>query len=459
VQPAGIVATDWPGVRDTCRNLGIGFDGWQDGMGRLALATRSDGLYAADTSVISLCRQAGKTYWAGGVKFGLSLRNPGLTSIWTAHHFKTARETFAAMKALAARPLVAPHIARVSSSHGEEAIYFRNGSRILFGARENGFGIGFADVGVLVLDEAQRLTTRAMDDLIPTMNTAANPLLIMMGTPPRPTDPGEVFAMVRQDALDGDSEDTLYVEFSADQGADLDDRDQLRKANPSYPFRTSERAIRRMRKSLTEDSFRREALGIWDAVGIHQPAIRMSVWRNCFDVAPDGVRPDGFGVDMSHAGDISIAASWRVGDVVHAEEVWAGPSGVEAVSWLASRPANRRIPIVVDSASPAGALVPELKAMRLNVIVTHAADMAKACGLVTNLVAAGLVTHAAQESVTEALAGARKRPIRDAGGWGWDRRDSTVNIAPLVAWTLAMYGASTRRRRSTGEGRKVVVLT
>ena len=96
-----------------------------------------------------------------------------------------------------------------------------------------------------MLDEAQRVTTQAMDDLIPTMNTTANPLVLMTGTPPRPSDAGEVFAMHRQDALDGEAEGTLYVEFSADDGASPDDRAQLRKANPSYPHRTGERAIRR----------------------------------------------------------------------------------------------------------------------------------------------------------------------------------------------------------------------
>jgi hypothetical protein len=106
---------------------------------------------------------------------------------------------------------------------------------------------------------------------------------------------------------------------------------------------------------------------------------------------------------------------------------------------------TRRTPIVIDNASPASALAPELKRRGKNVVLSTAWDMGKACGLVVARAKAGTVTHGGQDSVTDALAGARKRPIRDAGGWGWDRRDETVNIAPLVAWTLAVFGAVTHR--------------
>ena len=47
VVPDGIVSTGWPAVRDTCtKRLGVGFDPWQDGAGRLILAKRADGTLA-----------------------------------------------------------------------------------------------------------------------------------------------------------------------------------------------------------------------------------------------------------------------------------------------------------------------------------------------------------------------------------------------------------------------------
>lgn len=452
VRPDGIVATAWPSVRDTCANMGWTFDRWQDGLGRLILALDGTGLYAADTSVISIPRQVGKTYLIGCIVFALALLTPGLTVIWTAHRTKTAKETFASMKAQCASPLVKHHVDRVSDARGDEGIYLKNGSRILFGARESGFGLGFAGVGILVLDEAQRLSDAAMDDLIPTMNTVENPLVLLTGTPPRPRDAGEVFTMQRQNAIDGESEGTLYVEFSADEGADPDDRAQLRKANPSYPHRTGERAIRRMRKNLTEESFLREALGIWDKVA-HRPIVTAGRWRTLARSGPaDGVKPNGFGVDMSHARKLSVNANWIDEDQAHGEEVWSGDDTEAAVAWIADawRRAGRRTEVVIDSESPAASLVVDLQNRGVNVYVTSASQMGAACGAVENRLKAGTLTHGAQMSVTDAVVkNGKRRAIRgQAGLWGWDRRNPSSEIQQAVAMTLALY-AATRNKRAT----------
>jgi hypothetical protein len=438
--------------------LGWGFDGWQDGAGRLILSKRADGLYAADTIVLSIPRQVGKTYLVACIIFALCLIRPGLTVIWTAHRKTTAAETFASFDGMAQRPKVAAHVKGVMRGKGDEKILFRNGSRILFGARETGFGRGFSDVDVLVFDEAQIMTEATLEDMAAAQNVAKNPLTFMMGTPPRPKDPGEVFTMHRQEALDGESDETLYIELSADRGADPLDREQWRTANPSFPFRTSERAMLRLRKKLKSlDSWMREALGVWDEEAHFQPAIALTIWNQLFDVAVDGNQPDSLGVDMSHRGEISISACWVNEDIAHAEEVWANVDEAAAIEWIDAR-TLRRTPIVIDNASPASALAPELRRRGKNVVLSTAWDMGKACGLVVARAKAGTVTHGAQDSVTEALKGARKRPIRDAGGWGWDRRDETVNIAPLVAWTLAVFGAVSQRRK-TNTAREAVLLT
>src|SRR5204862_4597817 len=127
---------------------------------------------------------------------------------------------------------VAPFVDRRRLGSGEQEIRFKNTSRILFGARERGFGRGFSEVDVLVFDEAQILTENAIDDMVPATNQARNPLLLFTGTPPKPTDPGEVFISKRDKALAGSSDDMAYIEFSADEGANPDDRKQWAKANP-----------------------------------------------------------------------------------------------------------------------------------------------------------------------------------------------------------------------------------
>ena len=458
IEPDGIASTAWPRVRDTCARLGWGFDQWQDDLGMRILAKRRDGSYASDAVVVSIPRQCGKTYTLGAMVFALSLIHEDLTTIWTAHRAKTAKETFDAMKAMAGRPEVAPLVEQVIRARGDEGVHFTNSSRILFGAREHGFGLGFAGVDVLVLDEAQRVTDRAMDDLVPTTNAAPNPLILLTGTPPRPTDPGEVFTMLREEAISGDANDTLYVELSADRDADPDDRAQWRIANPSYPHRTSERAILRMQKMLGADSFRREGMGIWDETPKHLPVVRSSEWAELIDAGPpDETPPDALAVDMSHDREISTSASWVEDDRAFGEEVWAGRDVDQAVEWLVAH-AGRRIPVVIDSMSPAASLIPVLKRRGVRVVTGTASDMSRACGLVFDEIRSGRIGHANQERLNDAVKGARRRKIGTAGGWGWDRTDATVNIAPLVSWTLARFGAEITQRRRSADKPKVVVL-
>ncbi|MGV0805800.1 terminase [Mycolicibacterium setense] len=454
IAPVGIATTAWPRIKATCRNIGWRFDPWQDAIGRLILAKKAGGGWAADLSLLSIPRQVGKSYLLGCIIFALCLLTPKLRVIWTSHHTATTEEMFDSMKELASHRRVKPHVLSCVALQGSRwRIKFRNGSRIDFGARSQGFGRGKAKVGVLVLDEFQHITSRALANLAPTTNTADNPLILCAGTPPGPEVSGEAFTMRRTAALDGIANDCVYVEFSADSNADSDDRRQWSKANPSFPKRTPERALLLLRKVLDEADFRREALGIWDEKAKHQAAIKPAIWKQLFNVAVDGVRPDCLGVDMSHAGEISVSACWVDGDNAHAEEVWAGPSAASAIEWIDAR-TTRRTPIVIDGASPAAAMIPELKQRRKHVITSTAWDMARACGQVVNKALAAQLTHGGQDSVTDALMGAKKRPIRDAGGWGWDRSDETVNIAPLVAFTLAVFGASITRRKPSNSTRQ-----
>jgi len=436
--------------------MGLSFDPWQDGLGRLMLGKRADGKFAADIFAMSVPRQSGKTHLLGGMVFAMCIQQK-MTVIWTAHRTRTAAETFKSMQGFAARAKIAPHVAHIVRGAGTEAVEFVNGSRILFGARERGFGRGFAGIDVLIFDEAQILSENAMDDMVPATNAAPNPLVLLAGTPPKPNDPGEVFTVLRQEALDGESTDVGFVEISADRGCDPLDREQWRKMNPSFPKRTSERAILRMFKVLSEDSFRREAQGIWDEVSVHKPLVTAAQWKSMADVGPaDGVRPDALGVDMSHGRDISVAGCWVEGENAHIEQVWEGSDPVAVVEWIVER-AGRRIPVVVDQMSPAASFIPDLKARKCQVVVTGASQMAQACGVLENRISTDSLTHSAQQKVTEAILGARRRPIRDAGGWALDRSDPTQAIYPIVAATLALFGATAHKRSKSSTG-KVVIL-
>lgn len=293
IQPEGIVSTGYPAVEAKCRDLGIVHDDWQQGLGRLILGKRVDGKYAATVGgvVMSIPRQVGKTFTVGSIIFALCILFPRLTVLWTAHHTRTSDETFDSMYALSLRKKVAPHIASRRRANGQQAIRFRNGSRIMFGAREQGFGRGFAEVDIEVFDEAQILNESALEDMVAATNQAKHPagaLLFYMGTPPRPKDPGEAFRAKRTKALAGSSKDMVYVELSADADADPDDRAQWAKANPSFPVRTPLESIQRMRENVgSDESFLREGLGVWDEK-VTNLAVSPAAWSTLHVPQPAG---------------------------------------------------------------------------------------------------------------------------------------------------------------------------
>lgn len=474
VLPSGIVSTGWPAVEAECSKLGIEFDAWQDGAGKVVFAKRADGSYAATIGgvVISIPRQVGKTFFIGAIIFALCLLNPGLLVIWTAHQLATAGETFRSMQGLARKPKIAPYVKRVLLGSGDEAIEFMNGSRILFGARERGFGLGFTKVGVLVMDEAQRLTEKTMDDLVPTTNQSVNPLIFLIGTPPRPTDAGEVFKSRRREALSGDSDDMVYLEFSADPDVNpaswapkYVDWAAVAKANASYPKRTPRTAILRMLKNLGPESFRREGLGVWDDDQAGSRLISADLWRKRgVDEAPTGVAS--YGVAFSQDGSrVSLGGARKHAGGVHVELIDAQTGPVELgigslADWLAASWRTAAV-IVISGAAGAKVLKQALRDRGVPESVIHVAstpDYTTACAMAWEAVKDGSLTHLDSEGQavldgSVAVCDMKKRSA--SGAWGWEATTPTGDETPIESVSLALFGARTSKRVP---GRKAVIL-
>jgi len=67
--------------------------------------------------------------------------------------------------------------------------------------------------------------------------------------------------------------------------------------------------------------------------------------------------------------------------------------------------------------------------------------MAGACGRFYDAIVNRRVQHTGQSELDAAVAGAATRKLGDA--WAWSRSNSAVDITPLVACTLALWGATT----------------
>jgi hypothetical protein len=460
VAPADVASTGWPAVRDKCADLGLSFRVWQHGAGRLILAKRADGKYAATIggTGMSIPRQVGKTFLVAAIAFALCLLRPGLTVIWTAHRLRTAEETFGKMQAFAKRRKIAPHVVRVVRGSGEEAILFANGSRIMFGARERGFGRGFDEVDVLIFDEAQILGESALDDMVPATNQSrqdAGALLLFLGTPPKPTDNGEVFTRMRSEALSGEDSDTGWIEFGADPGfnptplpAPLSKADwqQVAKANPSFPDDTPREAILRMRKKLGPDSFLREGLGIWDDHSVDPDYLDVEAWLALTD-AGQIERVVAFAVesDLSHAYVSVSLAGERADGMTQVELVEPRRRGT---TWVVDRAVEldgRHGPAVwvIDGRGPARDLIPELEDAGLEVVTASTDDVSQAYTRFVDGLRDGTLRHGPDEVLLDAVKVAKRRPCGD-NGYTFGRRVSGADISPVQSCALAHWAAVTR---------------
>lgn len=483
VIPEGIVTTGWPAVEARCAEWGDSFDRWQQGFGSVTLGRRSDGLYAATIGgvVVSIPRQVAKTFIVGRIVFALCTLFPGLVVIWTAHRTRTCTNTFQKLHTLAKRRGASKYVESVRVANGEQEIVFKNGSRILFGAREQGFGRGFDEVDIEVFDEAQILTEKALEDMLAAMNQARHEhgaLAFFMGTPPRPIDPGEAFSEFRRALIEGENADGVYVETSADPeigrkgGPSLDDHGQWRIANPSFPTRTPLPSMLRLRKLLpSDDAWRREAMGVWDARGqLEPPVIDPETWASLAGAVPaDGAVA--YGVRVSPDGAMAaIAVAVNEGDSAFVEIVGAGSpvSQMDSmVTWLAER-WRTCDSIVIDGRGAADVLERRLldegvQPRRIDRVTTAKAGAAYA-GLLDRA-ESGRVHHAGQPGLSASIACSMKRPIGNLGAWGYQPNNPEGESVRVEAVALAISGLRTRKSgtsarsgRAGGGQRKATVM-
>lgn len=477
VAPDGIVTTAWPRVVAKCAEVGVGFDGWQHGAGTLALGKRANGKYAATVGgiVLSIPRQVGKTFLVGMIVIALCLIHPGLTVLWSAHRTRTATKTFGSLKGMTSRKKIAPHVLDPRNTNGEQEIRFVNGSVIMFGAREQGFGRGFDEVDVEVFDEAQILTEKALEDMVAAANQSrqeAGALLFFMGTPPRPTDPGEEWLTRRAKALSGKTKDMVFVEFSADPetgkegGPSLDDEKQWAIANPSFPHRTPVESMLRMREQLTNDaSFRREALGIHDEMTAGSRLISSKQWHaRGVPVAPEGVKS--FGVAFSLDGErVSLAGARKHEGGIHVELIDGMTGGVEdGLDALARSLADRwqdTATIVMSGRAGATVLHQKLRDLGVPEKVLHVAslpDYTTSCSMFHEALNARTVTHLAaegQQQLDASVAVCDRKTRGTTGAWGWEATTPDGDETPVEAVSLAHWGAKTTKRDPNRKQRMV----
>jgi phage terminase large subunit-like protein len=399
---------------------------------------RGDGSWAAFEVALLVSRQNGKgSVLAARELAGLFLFGEELI-IHTAHQYKTSHEAFLRIAPIIANsPDLMRRVRRMPSNTSEEGVVLKDGRRLLFLARSGASGRGFSG-DCVILDEAYDLTGDQMAALLPTLSARPNPQIWY--TSSAPMEKSAVLHAVRDRALAGGSPRLSFMEWSAPEGCDPGDRAAWAQANPALGIRIDEEFVAAERDALPEPEFARERLGIPDrpAGGGVFPA---GAWDALADI---GSRIDG---TVTFAVEIAEDRSWSC-----IAAAGTGPSGVHVeyvdyrreTGWLVGRLVEltrraRGSRVVVQPSSAAGALIGALEAAGVPLLKPTAQEYAQACGQLFDAVIDKELRHLAQPALDVSVQGAQKKPAADA--WVWNRRNPALDISPLVAVTLAAWGA------------------
>jgi hypothetical protein len=386
--------------------------------------------------------------------------------IHTAHEFKTSAEHFNRLESvvrdcpeLHARVKRSPNgrIIGYRYSHGEESIELQDGGRIEFKTRTKSGMRGFAGVDFLGLDEAMIISEAAHSSSMPTIRASKSPRgpqLWYCGSAvdQESMDNGVVWTRVRERGIQGDDLSLAYFEWSVDVEHPDDVTDEM-MSDPavwrSVNFaivrgRVTEEHMDWERRAMSARGFAVELLGAGDyppTDGAADQLVTVEEWLGLEDPGSVLVDPICLAFDVSPDRNVAIvAAGLNEQGKLHCELVAAGAGTGWVQGRLVELYAKHEVEeIVCDGYGPSAAIARKVDDAGITVKRLDSQQYGIACGMFVDAVGESALVHLGQEELTAAIRGAKARPLVDR--WAWSRTKSSVNIAPLVAATLAHWSA------------------
>lgn len=430
--------------------LGLDLMPWQ--VDAVELFTElEEGFYAYSDCTLLVPRQNGKSTLLLILLLVRALGTAGSRCGYGAQSLKDARkmllETWVPL--LDASPLRGSYSVR--AANGSEAIRFNNGSVIELLVSTSTKAQHGQVWDFCVLDEAFSQTdSRVEVSVLPAFATRTEHApgvqwLVVSTAGTRSTSP-YLFDRVesrRQLVDDGITSGTAYLEYAAPDGSDYTDLGVWRTCNPALETTITVDAVKAELASLGEAEFKRSRLCMWTTQK-NDPVVPVEVWEGlCDPMSRRGERLT-LAFDSSPEGSSSIAVASRRGDdLVHVELI----DHQAGTAWLVAEVArlvraHSPDDVLMDPKTPAMAAVPLLKDLGVNVVEVSPSDVTQAFAMFLEACEEGKLRHIGQAELTAALAGAVRRNVGDAAAWS--RRNSGVDISPICAATLAMWGVVTR---------------
>ena len=278
-----------PSAVERLAAVGLELFPWQaDVLGQWLEVDDSDALTRSNAALVCPRRNGKSLLIAARMLFGMIFLGESRV-LYTAHEAASAREMFDTMRRILAHPELKKHVARVALGKGTEEIELKNGSRFSFRTRTGDGGRGM-ESSLLVLDEALILSGESMAALTPLVARAAaggRGQVIYASSAGSNDAASEILRNIRDRGRSETPPAGLsYHEWSTERGADIDDPETWRQANPSLGTSIlSEGFLEAARSRLEVEAFLREHLGIWTDSG-DLPAIDPARWAELASTEP-----------------------------------------------------------------------------------------------------------------------------------------------------------------------------
>ena len=337
---------------------------------------------------------------------------------------------------------------RVRRTNGSEALRWSNGSiwALLPTTETAGHG-GQVDLGVI--DEAFAQTDDRLEQAMkPAMITRKSPQLWIVSTAGTndslylndKTDDGRIRAAA------GQTSSVAYFEWSAPEDADIADEDTWWACMPALGITVPIEAIRSDFESMREPEFRRAYLNQRQDRSAVDPwqVIKEADWQACADPRSEIAGDPILAIDVTPSRSMAsiCAAGLRADGKPHVEVIGNRPGTSWLVDWFASEGrVDKYRQVIIDPVSAANSLAPELRALGLQINEVGYRQVSAACGKFYDLTVEHRLRHIDQLPLSAALAGAKRRKLGEA--WAWNRRDTSVDVSPLIAATLALDAVTT----------------
>lgn len=334
------------------------------------------------------------------------------------------------------KSVFASQLRRVYRSAANTGAVFRNGSLIKVMNTSESAGHG-KTVGLAVVDEAfEDEDERREQSMVPAMATVQDAQFWVVSTAGtdrsiylrRKIDSG------RAAVTEGKTRGIAYFEWSAAEDVDPDDEDARWTYMPALGHTISMDVVDHARATMKEGQYRRAFMNQWTRDEDVWAVISEHAWQS---VHTSGKGPSG---RLTFAADVNperTAASIAVADETGRVEI---VEHAEGTSWLRQRlgELDRKWnpTIVVDRLGPAGYLLNELETDGIKPVALSTTEYAYSCSKFYDAVHDNRIHITGRApSLDDAVAHARKRPIGDQ--WVWARQNTSADISPLVAATLA----------------------